>query len=111
MWVRDSKRTGIEEVFARVKEIAKGAAIIAGVESKVTVQTGDYEILVNLKGAQTLQKISKYWDLSFIHLKKLLLRKDSGSTRREANRTRWCHSSIERNQGNSCRRVNRCWRY
>ncbi|NOT75261.1 MAG: amidohydrolase [Cyclobacteriaceae bacterium] len=56
MWVRDSKRTGIEEVFARVKEIAKGAAIIAGVESKVTVQTGDYEILVNLKGAQTLQK-------------------------------------------------------
>lgn len=56
MWVRDSKRTGVEEVFARVKEIAKGAALIAGVESKVTVQTGDYEILVNRTGATALQK-------------------------------------------------------
>lgn len=56
MWVRDSKRTGVEEVFTRVKEIAAGAAQIAGVESKVTVQTGDYEILVNRKGAEALQK-------------------------------------------------------
>lgn len=56
MWVRDSKRTGLEEVFARVKEIAKGAALIAGVESKVTVQTGDYEILVNRTGATALQR-------------------------------------------------------
>jgi aminobenzoyl-glutamate utilization protein B len=56
MWVRDSKRTGVEEVFARVKEIAAGAAMVAGVESKVTVQTGDYELLVNRKGAEALQK-------------------------------------------------------
>ncbi len=56
MWVRDSKRNGVEEVFARVKEIAKGAGIIAGVESKVTVQTGDYELLVNRTGAAALQK-------------------------------------------------------
>src|SRR6187551_781992 len=56
MWVRDSKRTGVEEVFARVKEIAKGAGEIAGVESKVTMQTGDYELLVNKKGAEALQK-------------------------------------------------------
>jgi len=56
MWVRDSKRTGVEEVFARVKEIAKGAAIIAGVESTVTVQTGDYELMVNRVGAEALQK-------------------------------------------------------
>ncbi len=56
MWVRDSKRSVVEDVFARVKEIAKGAAIIAGVEAKVTVQTGDYEILVNRTGAGALQK-------------------------------------------------------
>jgi len=56
MWIRDSKRTGVEEVFTRVKEIAKGAAMIAGVESKLTVQTGDYEILVNRTGAGALQK-------------------------------------------------------
>lgn len=56
MWVRDSKRTGVEEVFARVKEIARGAGIVAGVESKLTVQTGDYELLVNRAGAGALQK-------------------------------------------------------
>jgi len=56
MWVRDSKRSGVEDVFARVREIARGAGIIAGVEAKVTVQTGDYELLVNRKGAEALQK-------------------------------------------------------
>jgi aminobenzoyl-glutamate utilization protein B len=56
MWVRDSKREGVEVVFARVKEIAEGAAKIAGVESKVTVLTGDYELLVNRTGAAALQK-------------------------------------------------------
>jgi aminobenzoyl-glutamate utilization protein B len=54
-WVRDSKRTGVEEVLARVREIAKGAAMMAGVESKLTVQTGDYEMLVNMAGAKLLQ--------------------------------------------------------
>lgn len=56
MWVRDSKREGVETVFSRVKEIAQGAAMIAGVEAKVTVQTGDYEMLVNRTGASALQK-------------------------------------------------------
>jgi aminobenzoyl-glutamate utilization protein B len=56
MWVRDSKRDGVEAVFARVKDIAKGAALMAGVESTITVQTGDYELLVNRTGAAALQK-------------------------------------------------------
>ncbi|HZY79576.1 MAG TPA: amidohydrolase [Cyclobacteriaceae bacterium] len=56
MWVRDSKRSVVDEVFARVKEIAQGAALIGGVESKVTIQSGDYELLVNRKGAEALQK-------------------------------------------------------
>jgi aminobenzoyl-glutamate utilization protein B len=56
MWVRDSKRNGVEEVFARVKEIAKGAGLMAGVESIVKVQSGDYEVLVNQRGAEVLQK-------------------------------------------------------
>jgi aminobenzoyl-glutamate utilization protein B len=30
-WVRDSRRKGVDEVFARVQEIARGAALIAGV--------------------------------------------------------------------------------
>jgi aminobenzoyl-glutamate utilization protein B len=54
-WVRDSKRSGVEEVLTRVREIAKGAAMMAGVESKLTIQTGDYEMLVNMNGAKLLQ--------------------------------------------------------
>jgi aminobenzoyl-glutamate utilization protein B len=56
MWVRDSKREGIDVVFERVKEIAQGAALMSGTEAKVTVQAGDYEILVNMKGAEAMQK-------------------------------------------------------
>jgi len=54
-WARDSKRTGVEEVLSRIREIAKGAAMMAGVESKFTIQTGDYEMLVNMAGAKLLQ--------------------------------------------------------
>ena len=55
-WARDSKRTGVEPVLQRLREIAEGAAKVAGVESKFTVQTGCYEILVNLAGAKLLQQ-------------------------------------------------------
>jgi aminobenzoyl-glutamate utilization protein B len=55
-WARDSKRTGVEVVLQRLREIAEGAAKVAGVESKFTVQTGCYEILVNMAGAYMLQK-------------------------------------------------------
>ncbi|HYV05153.1 MAG TPA: amidohydrolase [Blastocatellia bacterium] len=53
-WIRDSKRTGVEDVFARARKIAEGAALMAGVESKVTVQGGDYEMLNNLAGAKLI---------------------------------------------------------
>lgn len=56
IWVRDSKRSGVSTVEERVREIAKGAALMAGVEYKIKVQTGDYEILVNETGAGALQK-------------------------------------------------------
>jgi aminobenzoyl-glutamate utilization protein B len=55
-WARDSKRAGMEVVLQRLREIADGAARIAGVESKFTVQAGCYEILVNLAGAKLLQR-------------------------------------------------------
>jgi aminobenzoyl-glutamate utilization protein B len=55
-WARDSKRAGVEPVLQRLREIADGAARIAGVESKFTIQSGCYEILVNLAGAKLLQQ-------------------------------------------------------
>ena len=56
MWIRDSKRSVVEEVLTRVKDIAKGASLIAGVDYKVTIQTGDFDQLVNRTGAEALQK-------------------------------------------------------
>jgi len=56
MWVRDSKGTGVEPVLARVRQIADGAGRIADVESKLTIQAGDYEILVNQTGTKLLQE-------------------------------------------------------
>jgi aminobenzoyl-glutamate utilization protein B len=53
-WVRDTGRTGADAVLQRVREVAQGAAQIAGVEAKFTVQTGSYEILINNTGAKLL---------------------------------------------------------
>jgi len=56
LWVRDQTRDGVETVVARVRQIAEGAAQIAGVESKVIVQGGDYELLINQTGARLLDR-------------------------------------------------------
>lgn len=53
-WVRDWTREGVDEVFQRVQDIVKGAALMAGVEGKVTIQGGDYEMLVNMTGAKIM---------------------------------------------------------
>jgi aminobenzoyl-glutamate utilization protein B len=53
-WLRDSKRAGVDELLSRVRKIAEGAALMAGVESKLTVQSGDYELLVNMTGAKLI---------------------------------------------------------
>ncbi len=56
LWVRDQSRDGVEAVIARVRQIAAGAAQIAGVESTVAVQGGDYELLINQSGARLLDQ-------------------------------------------------------
>jgi len=55
-WARDSKRAGVETVLERLRQIADGAGKIAGVESKFTIQTGCYEILVNTAGAKLIHQ-------------------------------------------------------
>ncbi|MGH9868666.1 MAG: amidohydrolase [Candidatus Polarisedimenticolia bacterium] len=56
LWLRDRKRAGVEEVLLRVRDAAEGAARMAGVDLKFTVQGGDYEILVNEQGARLLHE-------------------------------------------------------
>ncbi len=55
LWIRDSKRSGVAEVSERMKDIAKGAALMAGVTSEVRLNNGLYELLINETGAKTLQ--------------------------------------------------------
>ena len=53
-WVRDSRRPGVDTVFARVKEIARGAALIAGVEHTLTIQTGTSDMIILNRGLKLL---------------------------------------------------------
>jgi len=54
-WLRDSKGSGVERLLARTRKIAEGAAMMAEVESKITVQGGDWETLVNMTGEKVMQ--------------------------------------------------------
>ena len=56
LWIRDSKRSGVAEVSERMKDIAKGAALMAGVEYNIKLNSGLYELLVNETGAKALQR-------------------------------------------------------
>ncbi len=56
MRVRDTKREGMMPVYERVQEMAKGAAILANVDYKVSLISGIYEVLVNRAGGEIMQK-------------------------------------------------------
>jgi len=56
IWLRDSKRTGVAVLEERMKYIAEGAALMAGVSYDMKLNNGLYEELVNDKGAELLQK-------------------------------------------------------
>ena len=56
LWIRDSKRSGVVEISDRMKKIAQGAALMAGVDYTIKLNSGIYEILVNESGANVLYK-------------------------------------------------------
>jgi aminobenzoyl-glutamate utilization protein B len=49
------KRSGVAEVTERMFNVAKGAALMAGVEYDIKLNNGLYEILTNETGAKVLQ--------------------------------------------------------
>jgi aminobenzoyl-glutamate utilization protein B len=49
-WVRDVDRDGVEDVMVRIRKIVAGSALAADVEAKLTVQSGSYNMLVNMAG-------------------------------------------------------------
>jgi aminobenzoyl-glutamate utilization protein B len=56
MWIRDSKRKGMYEVYEWAQKIAAGAAMMADVEHTVKINTGDYELLPNRNGGTALHQ-------------------------------------------------------
>ena len=54
--VRDADRDGMLATYERVKEIARGAAIMADVDYKITLVSGIHEVLVNRTGGAILQE-------------------------------------------------------
>ena len=54
VWLRDSKGTGVMRLMDRVRKIAEGAATMAEVEAKITLNSGDWETLVNLAGSKAM---------------------------------------------------------
>ena len=53
-WLRDSKGAGVDQLLGRARRIAEGAAMMAEVESKLTVQGGNWETLVNMTGEKVM---------------------------------------------------------
>jgi aminobenzoyl-glutamate utilization protein B len=53
-WLRDSKGARVEQLLERARKIAEGAALIAEAGWTITVQSGNWETLVNLAGAKAL---------------------------------------------------------
>lgn len=54
IWLRDADRAEVQKLLGRAREIAQGAALAANVEAKVTVQAGDWNMLVNRSGQRLL---------------------------------------------------------
>jgi aminobenzoyl-glutamate utilization protein B len=54
IWLRDWKRTEVEQLLARVRLLASGAAEMTETTSTVTVQGGNWEVLVNETGERLL---------------------------------------------------------
>jgi aminobenzoyl-glutamate utilization protein B len=56
IWMRDEKRELVDEMLERVRKMAAGSAMSAGVESKVSVNGGDWNMLVNMTGQRLAQR-------------------------------------------------------
>jgi len=54
LWLRDGKRAEVEDLLARVRKLAEGAATMTETRSGVTLQGGSWEMLVNEPGARLL---------------------------------------------------------
>jgi aminobenzoyl-glutamate utilization protein B len=50
IWARDNERPEVDRLLARLRQITQGAALSADVDATLTVQGGDWNMLVNMTG-------------------------------------------------------------
>ena len=50
IWLRDEQRAEVDRLLGRIRQMAQGAAMAAGVESSVNVAGGSWNMLVNMTG-------------------------------------------------------------
>src|SRR4051794_19824695 len=56
IWLRDEKRELVDEMLQRLRKMAEGSAMAADVQAKVTVNGGDWNMLVNMPGERLAQR-------------------------------------------------------
>lgn len=54
LWLRDWQRAEVDDLLSRVRKLAEGAAVMTETAATVTVQGGNWEVLVNETGARLL---------------------------------------------------------
>jgi len=55
-WFRDSEHTGVDELVKRARAAAEGAALATGTQATFTIQSGNYEMVVNMEGAKLIHE-------------------------------------------------------
>ncbi len=60
IWLRDNERAEVDRLLGRLRQIAEGAALSADVESTVTLQGGDWNMLVNMTGQRAAWENMKW---------------------------------------------------
>jgi aminobenzoyl-glutamate utilization protein B len=53
-WLRDANAAGVNRLLERAREIAEGAALATGTTARLTVQSGNWELLLNKAGARLI---------------------------------------------------------
>jgi aminobenzoyl-glutamate utilization protein B len=54
IWARDQQRTEVDGLYARLRKIAEGAALMTGTEAVVHLQGGSWEVLLNGPGSKLI---------------------------------------------------------
>ncbi len=53
-WLRDSNAPGVNRLLERARHIAEGAALATGTTARLTVQSGNWELLLTMAGAKLI---------------------------------------------------------